>query len=109
MVKLSSLLRAAIGKYPQGKNYYWDNGVYCALGAATMAGGYKRDDFDRPLVGEWLDQQTGISLHNTLIPMPEGTLSPGTMLSVYDAVIRLNDNYDWTFEQIANYLESQGY
>jgi hypothetical protein len=118
MNKLSAFIREGATKRPQAFDDYvrlvpidGDGWQYrtCALGAAYEA---ITDKLPEP---DWLqDGKVVRAIHKATdirdqrIPYPENTY-PGREAYIVDMVPTLNDHFRWTREQIADYLESQGY
>lgn len=120
MTKLSTLIREGAKKRPQAFGNYLEmtndlnpEGVpyaysTCAIGAAYEALTGELPDyaeFDRDLNERTLKT---VNAWSACIPYPEGTDPKGGEDSVNDVVVNLNDDYRWTRERIADYLESVG-
>lgn len=92
-LRLSDAIRIGAKLHPQGHSALYENGKTCALGAAFVA------TFGR-------------------VPAPIGAAEPDYMrlYATYPALRKLkrdiwnrNDGYGWTREQIADWVEAQGY
>lgn len=83
----------------------------CALGAAYIGagGGYTSTGPSLSDIVEKLEEATGTHVVRDLIKTPEVTDSGIDTMTVFTAVVLLNDRYRWDRERIADYLEQQGY
>jgi hypothetical protein len=106
-LKLSEAIRkgASMG-YEQGIEFYFDarKNTVCALGAAHIGDGgrygsilfasYLIDRF--PVLGEYVEWPHDETLY-------------GGVRKLLDQITILNDKVGWTFEEIADWVESLGY
>lgn len=92
--KLSHLIREGAKLRPQCQYMWFWEGGSCALGAAWEAsGGGDLSDLDSA-------QEMGAALGNRAIVPP---------LDIMERITLFNDYKGWTREQIADWLEEQGY
>lgn len=115
MMKLSEAIRKGIGisKKAIGRYHSPNKSERCVLGAACF-GAYGYDYGDRPddspLMGRLLQRTTGINVHmfvpKEIIPEEVEKFTPRQL---WDVIVALNDFTDWTREQIADWLEKEGF
>lgn len=107
-LKLSGAIRIGAKLRPQAKQYLFENGKSCALGAAyEVVYGYPGDGvlsfpsshsgMDPKDCAEWLGNRLSRAF-------PEIRRLPGGVQDVWE-----KNDHGWTREQIADWLESQGY
>lgn len=101
-MKLSEAIRLGAMLKPQGTNGLLKNGHSCALGAALDALGL----LDKYGIGGYLPREVA----NRWPVLEMVTMNPvtdGVHLSVGDTIVDLNDDYNWTREHIADWVETQ--
>jgi hypothetical protein len=109
-MKLSEAMLKGIGDTVQTRVGYIDrhNNGRCAI-ACVLVGAFgvtNWDDLFDPTKGDTfkLIRETYPELDKRMEP-PENTIPPGFG---WDVIVRLNDNTEWTREQIAEWLRSKG-
>ncbi len=118
MMKLSEAIREGAKLRPQGRLTYFsrdaDTCLSCALGAAYEAITHEitilivpENDIDSVIIT--LQNETGVNMDDR-VSFPDLSASNGIGFeaSVYNAISWLNDDYHWTREAIADWLESIG-
>ena len=95
------------GKYKQGREYLHSDNKFCCLGVAYDARGGKWNDYNETLIGQCdklLSQFIGDKP-----PVPKNVMRVLEQINnnqtVEDYLIKLNDNKEWSFKQIANWIE----
>lgn len=101
-LKISEAMREGAKMHPQGRLYYCQDGKTCALGAACIGAGATCEQLAKSLIVSpstfWPDIQT-LAVHP--VKMVDMRLE--------DIIANLNDQYDWTRERIAAWLDTRGY
>jgi hypothetical protein len=108
-MKLSEAIREGAKLHPKGKRYYFqptaDSCQTCALGAAYEAIEHNiPEDFslEDDFVVLAIENATGASLFLDEVQSP---VEVNNEDSLYNVIAFLNDDCDWTREQIADWLE----
>jgi hypothetical protein len=121
-MRLSEAIREGAKLRPQCQMGYFRNDYpynevrSCAIGAAyegcTGKNRYELPDnpFAEDMLLDAIRECTGVDLNtakSTLPPLPG--IQPGWIPALLVGIVGLNDDYDWTREEIADWLEKQGF
>ncbi len=101
VLKLSEAIRIGARLRPQTRGTLYFNGATCALGAAYEAA-------IGPLTG-YVHQELGQSYYDKLLALWP-ILGEGRALSLLgERIVLNNDRYEFSREEIADWLEAQGF
>lgn len=102
-MRLSEAIRIGSACGEQCRGNYFQDGACCAMGAAAFAINPEAPTMLPSEVRDLL-YRTWPELH-TFIVKPDGH---GNSETLFGKIVLLNDHEEWTREQIAAWLESQG-
>lgn len=98
-MRLSEAMRLGAMNRPQARKDYQKDGATCAMGAALDACG---------VLGSLGEPRTMAERRWPLLmaPLVRHPESDNYMCPLWDAIITLNDHFNWTREQIADFVET---
>lgn len=109
-MKLSEAIRAGSVGQEQGRHDYFYQGKCCAIGAAAIHryGRLKAKELAATSCLEEALEEAFVESLEHPARCPKGcTWGVGPLINTIHVVAHLNDQHGWTYEQIAEWVESQ--